>query len=239
MDLLLKTWSVKVEVAQLNNYLCIITFPRSGSDALKRIIGESDNVEMHNESTGFIISLCDVVIKAESVYSPMLYSKSGNLIHTSMMGLDDSNFKKMYTDLKNIFIDDFLNCKDLNKIIAWKENNISPIDYGEEKCFRYIETIKKMMPNIKIVFNTRNAIETSSSGLWKRKPNAIDEINRWNKFIINSYNKYPNNSILIDHSVWSNDYNYLVSELSKIDIDINNDKCKKIANFKLNHLKYW
>ena len=219
------------------NYLCIVSFPRSGSAALKNIINQKNEISLYNESNGLILNLCDFVIKIESLTSPLLYTKTGELKNIGMRNFNKLNIDNIYQSAKNIFIDDFL-CAN-NKIVGWKENDISPIKFGEEKCYRYIDTLKKIFPNIKFIFNTRNPISTSSSGLWKRKSNAIDEINRWNTFLLNSYQKNLDNSIFVEHDIWSNDFNYLINKLESINIDINTDECIKAFNFKLNHFKNW
>jgi len=219
------------------NYLCIVSFPRSGSAALKNIINQKNEISLYNESNGLILNLCDFVIKIESLTSPLLYTKTGELKNIGMRNFNKLNIDNIYQSVKNIFMDDFL-CAN-NEIVGWKENDISPIKFGEEKCYRYIDTLKKIFPNIKFIFNTRNPSQVATSSMWNRENQAIDKITQWNNFLNDCYIKNKSNSILIDYSEWSYNFNFLKNELTKIDIDINTSECEKATMRILNHLQNW
>lgn len=219
--------------------LCIVSYPRSGSTALQKIVESCDESYIANESNGAILNICDFVIKSEALASPLLYDNLGQLQIFGMRGFNDINFNFILNECRKIFIDGLLNINKNIKVAGWKENDISPIVYGEEKCFRYIDTIKKIFPNIVFIFNTRNAIDVSKSGPWKRKQNAVEEINRWNYFLETAYAKNNNNSIIVSHDKWKKDFYYLENNFKKININISSKKCKQSYENQLNHLKMW
>lgn len=221
------------------NYICIISYPRSGSAALKRIVDATDGAFVANESNGVIIDLCNYINNIEALTSPLLYTKNGNLVEENMRNFKNIDMDKILNFARSSFVEGILNPPNESETVGWKENNISPVLYGEEKCFRYIYTIKKIFPNIKFIFNTRNPVDTSKSNMWNKRSNSIQEINKWINFLEKAYIKYQDCSVCISHDKWKEDFDYLADELKKININIRNEKCKKIYNQQLNHLKMW
>lgn len=221
------------------NYICVISYPRSGSAALKRIIDATENSFIANESNGAIIDLCNYINNIEALVSPLFYTKNGNLVEENMRNFKNTDMDKILNFARLSFTEGVLNPPMESTTIGWKENNISPVLHGEEKCFRYIYTIKKIFPNIKFIFNTRNAVDTSQSNMWNRKPNSIEEINKWIAFLEKAYLKHQDYSIYVSHDKWKQNFDYLADELESININIRNEKCKKIYKHQLNHLKMW
>jgi hypothetical protein len=225
-----------VEPVQSNSqYVCIISYPRSGSSALANLINNNFTY-IQNESNGLIIDICNIYLKIKSSVAISLYNLNGEILEQSRF--KNYNIDLIEKNLREIFVDHFSFYKKDFLIKGWKENDISPIKFGEEKCFQYIECIKNIFPNIKFIFNIRNEIDTSKSGLWKRTPNAILEISRWIDFLYRAYKNNIDNSIFIEYDLWKNDLEYLNNKLNIISLNLDYEYISD-KNFQLNHLKYW
>jgi hypothetical protein len=188
------------------------------------------------ENNGLIINLLDYSLNIQAMNSSLNYNINGDLLDTKsfQINLDLDNLRN---DIKNLINNSFLNSN--FKIKGWKEFNISPFAISENKCNVYLNEIRSIYKNCLMIFNVRDPLSTSKSGLWKTIPNSSIAIEKNNNFFYEYYSCNKEKSIFLDFNSWSNNENELLDIMKSYNFNPNYDLYKKTFNTKLNHLKDW
>jgi hypothetical protein len=224
-----------VESAQSSeySYICVLSYPRSGSQTLCNILNTCEDIKIYSENNGFILDLLNFNIKARSTAGMLDYED----FHLSKTHFNyDMNISNLRRDTLEFINKNLFNCN--KKIKGWKESNISTASFSEKRALIYIQEISNIFPNCLFIYNIRDPMTASKSGKWRHVQNSYLLLNKWRDFYIDCYeSSIVNNSILLDYDIWNNNFDYLSDKLNFI--DLNNDLTKNVFFEKSYNMKYW
>lgn len=223
-----------------NQIVCIASYKRSGSSLLQQVINSNTNYNIIDELPGVMPDLLSFLFKTKSVDSCLTYNKNNKISTNHSIFTNNSfNYADLINDISQVFKNNFFD--ESKQIVGWKENDITPETLSYEKTIRCYNQIIELFPNIKFIFNIRNIFDTSRSAMWRNKSNSINIIENNNKFFeeIHLMENFYDKSILLNYDIWKSDKEYLIDNLSKLNINLDKEVVSKIMNTKFNHLKIW
>lgn len=226
-------------------FLIVLSYARSGSTVVQRVLNTSDDVFISGEKLNLISSLHSFVKNMEYVKHdlPKIFSNIDlNDDKNPMFNSNNINIDGLINDLVNTTIKNIIAPYENKTIIGWKENFISPVELGNDKALELLQFACKIFPNLKFIINIRDAQKTSESTVWKLKNNSFEEIRQCREWLINIHNSEilgKNKTCLIDHDKWSINFDEILNPIINFGFNINKNKSIKILKEQLNHLKDW
>lgn len=204
-------------------------------------VNSNSDYDISPEMPGVIDCFLDLLFKVESSSSSLLLNKSGDAkVNNRSLMNKKLDYVKVVSSMSESFCSQIFLDESSKKIIGWKENNINPAYHSYDKCYRYIKQLGEVFPGIRYIINIRNPSDTSKSAMWRNRTNAYDLIIENNKFFQDlSDTVLQSNSVLVNYDIWSKDAGYLVRELKKLDINLDQEKVSNVFNTRYNHLKIW
>lgn len=221
-------------------YFVVLSYPRTGSTVVQRVINTSDNSICIGEKpmtinhlNAFMESLKD----ARSIIPEMLFPN---------LRLDDDrnpvfmanavDTDAVFNYIKAMYVRHILHVVDAPNI-GWKENFIS--SYPDEKIANAeISFIRKMLPDVLFILNIRDPRSCAESALWRRNPESIKEITQRREWMLRGRagGLFGERAILLDHDEWSNDISALIDPLIDAGINIDKTKAIDVAAERLTHI---
>lgn len=228
-----------------NQFLIPLSYPRSGSTVIQRILNTAENVFISGEKLGLLNSFYSLIKNME--YMKYDLPKIFNYINVD----DDRNpaFHANEIDVQGLIADvvssistKIISPPDNKKTIGWKENFISPYELGQEKAIELIKFAIDVFPDCRFIINIRDPQKTAESTVWKLKQNSLEEISIWREWLIWIHESSilgDKKTCLIDHDKWSIDEEYIIDNLIDFGINIDIEKSKLVLKENLTHLKDW
>ena len=221
-------------------YFTVLSYPRTGSTVIQRVINTSDNFKCIGEkpmAINYMFSFINSLVEAQTVIPESLFPD---------IPMDDDrnpvymahavDIESVIGYVKAAYIRHVLGVVDA-KNIGWKENFISP--YPDEKVANAeISFIRKMFPDMLFILNIRDPKACSKSSIWKLRDDALKEIKVRRDWIIKGFESglFGNNCILLNHDEWSNDYSKLINPLVSAGMNINAQTVDSVISEKLTHI---
>jgi len=221
-------------------YFVVLSYPRSGSTVVQRIINTSSNSICIGEkpmTINYLHSFVESLLDAQTTIPQALFPD---------IPIDDDrnpvfmshavDIDAVFNYIKAVYVRHILNVVDAPNI-GWKENFISsyPDANVAESEVRFI---RRLFPDILFILNVRDPLKCAESALWKRNPSAIDELNNRRSWIVDSFSNglFGPDAILLDHDIWSEDKNHLVDQLLAAGIAIDREKADLVLGERLTHI---
>lgn len=225
-------------------HLVIVSYPRSGSTVIQRVLNCAEGTLIKGETIGAINHLAEFVHLVESVrqdVAPLLDIASDD-DRNPMYGYGDFNIDVVLDNLRNAFTHGVLGMPENVFRLGWKENFISPINLGHRKATQTLQFIQRLLPNTKFVFNVRSPEITAKSAVWKNQLNPVDtiaEFKNWIETVHDSHILGAENTILLEYEKWDGDPDYLRLELARLGIIIPRETVAQVLDEYLSHLDNW
>ena len=223
-------------------HLVVLSYPRSGTTLLTRILNTADGVLIRGETIGAIAHLADFVHILKEVQDNL--PRELNLTTSSdlspIFGTSEYKIPKIIKSIGTVFTEMVLLPEQNTKVIGWGENFLSPVQSGASATIRRLQMLQEFFPNIHFLINIRNPENTAHSEIWKDKPNAINEITIWRDFLIRLHEsgKLGHGSTTLAHyEDWSMDPNRALGVLSQLGLKSELQQIRDVLETKLNHLK--
>jgi hypothetical protein len=221
-------------------YFTVLSYPRTGSTVIQRIINTSNNFKCIGEKPmainhmhAFINSLIDAqTVIPESLFPDIPLDDDRNPVFMAQSVDIDS----VINYVKAAYVRHVLNVIDAPNI-GWKENFIS--SYPDEKVANSEVTfIRRLFPDILFILNIRNPEDCARSSIWKFRDDALDEIRNRRQWIIDGAKSglFGDKYILLDYDEWSNDHSKLINPLVSAGMNINAQMVDKVLSEKLTHI---
>lgn len=222
-------------------YLCIVTHPRSGATVIQRILNSMTDSTFRGENGGIIVDLCKIFEKVVELSGdhPYRLKMDPRLEKYPLYGVNLFKAEDIKKTLKKFFINEIIKPETGSTYIGWKENWLDPNVHGEKKVHNYLNIIQELFPDIKIIFNLRNSIDTAKSPGWFGRDSVEEIVNNYhtcyNNYLINSANN--KNLIMINYDNWKGNAGFIYKTFTEFGLSVDISKIQKILNEDLVHLK--
>jgi len=167
----------------VEKFIFIITYGRSGSTVLTRILNLIKNSDIKGENYNTLYYIYKSIQAAEKSYSLSSNSTQSNL--HAWYGVNKINVFLYKKNIINNFIENIISPSKGARVIGFKEIRYFEIFNSSKKDLEeYLEFIKKEFNNSYLIFNVRNPEEVVNSSWWKKsdpkilKP-KIEKFNAW------------------------------------------------------------
>ena len=227
-----------------HEHLVIVSYPRSGSTVIQRVLNRAEGTLIKGETIGAINHLAEFVHLIEDVrrdVAPLVEIPSAD-DRNPMYGYGDFNIDVVLDNLRNAFTHGVLGMPEGIFRLGWKENFISPINLGHRKATQTLQFIQRLLPNTKFVFNVRSPEVTATSAVWKNQLNPVETITEFKNWIEHVYDSEilgANNTALLEYEKWDGNPDYLRTELARLGIIIPRDVIASVLDEYLSHLDNW
>lgn len=218
----------------------VLSYPRTGSTVLQRLINTSDNFTCIGEKPlvinhlySFFASVNDAkTIVPNGLFPGIPIDDDRNPVYLS----DKVDLDLLAHDIKDLYLKHILGASQ-SQNVGWKETFISPYP-NVSLANRQIKFIRRLFPDMLFILNVRDPYQCSLSPIWQCVPDALDELTQTRNWIIQSYKDglFGSNSILLDYDHWSVDSSDLINQLISVGINLDIEKSNKVLSEKLNHL---
>jgi hypothetical protein len=170
-------------------FILIVATGRSGSTTLQRIINTIDKSNITGENNNFIFTLLKAYnnLRRTIKMTPKINNKFISSLELEKLQkkpcwYNSFDLEKIKDDLRKIIID-FLSTDNNLNVLGFKE-----IRWHED--YKLINEFIDLFPNTKVIMHYREDIEKQSkSGWFAKNKDAISEITKLNKDLIEFYNQ--------------------------------------------------
>jgi hypothetical protein len=225
-------------------HLFIITYPRTGSTTLLRVVNTASDHTIRGESIGIINNFYRIFRDISNLISevPKLMPEVpvGSDL-SPIQGIDLVTLPNMEDSIVNFFHDIILQPGEGTIVSGWKETMINPARDGAEFSTEVLLFMARIFPDSKFIFNVRNPLDVSRSSFWKYSDDSINEIAQcrdWLLDVAESELLGPNKVLVVDHDIWSGNPKYLIDSLHGFGVKVNEEQTKLILSERLTHLSY-
>lgn len=215
----------------------IVTYARTGSTALMRILNELDGFCMMGENGGLLAHLFRAQETAR--FSLQEFGRKPKNSSRPWHGIERIQVDAFTEDLANTFTENILVPPEGTTNIGFKEIRHTSSDFTDEEFERYIEFLISSFEQSRIIFLTRDTEETIQSEMWRGMPKkeAISEIETMKKRFEKAARQHRTSAYQIDHRDFSQDPEGLKPLIKWLGSSLNEATLKRIGNERLNHLK--
>lgn len=148
------------------SYVFVVTYGRSGSTLLMKLLNQIPGYELRGENFNTLFHLMQSVdAAAETKIHKGRHPRDADNPWFGASAVNDRDFARSCLDA---FVRDVLAPSPKAKVIGFKEIRHTPDHVSDQDFARYIELLTRFFPNARIVFNTRKAESLRNSG-WYRK----------------------------------------------------------------------
>ncbi len=220
----------------------VLSYPRTGSTVLQRLINTSDNFTCIGEKPfainhlyAFFASVNDAMtVVADGLFPGISIDDDRNPVYLS----DRVDLNLLADDIKHLYLKHILGAAQ-SQNVGWKETFISPYP-NVSLANRQIKFLRRLFPDILFILNVRDPYQCSLSPIWHSVPDALDELTQTKNWIVQSYKEgsFGSNSILLDYDHWSVDPSDLINQFFSLGINLDIEKSNKVLSEKLNHLSH-
>jgi len=144
------------------SYIFILTYGRSGSTILMRLLNTIEGAEIRGENSNALFHLYRAIAAVSR--SSARFGSTARPTSDPWYGADLMAAKSFEDACLSSFLHDVLAPAPTTQIIGFKEINHLPNRMRDKDFFGYIEFILKTFPNARVVFNTRVAEQVARSG---------------------------------------------------------------------------
>lgn len=155
-------------------FLFLLTYGRSGSTVVARLIGGHPGVVMRGENANMLFHLWKAVQAAEKTASK---TKRREIADDPWHGCSNVDPEAISRDLANLFLDRVLVPGPEAKVVGFKEIRHTPAAMSDEDFDGYVGFLTKAFAPARIVFLSRNPEDVMKSGWWKNmRPDRVRDL---------------------------------------------------------------
>lgn len=143
-------------------YIFVLTYGRSGSTILMRLLNTVDGAEIRGENSNALFHLYKSIaaVRRSSTRFGLVARESND----PWFGANLIAAKSFENACLGAFLDDVLAPDPETTIVGFKEINHLPNRMRDKEFYGYVDFIMKTFPKSRIVFNTREAGQVARSG---------------------------------------------------------------------------
>lgn len=146
-------------------YLFVITYGRSGSTVLMKLLNSIDGFCIRGENNGILSQLAIAASDLKDVHS--VQSKYNHSSAAPWYGITDVDPACFSKKLSSMFVEELLCPPKGTRVTGFKEIRFSSEDISDEAYKKVIAFMADEFPGSRFIFNTRNWREVARSGWWR------------------------------------------------------------------------
>ena len=188
-------------------YVFIVTYARSGSTVLQKILGCIDGFYVAGENGGALFGLFQSYQAARAAVV-----EQGNEPRSDVgdpwRGVDRIDPERYGRALADVFVNEIVQPPPSARVIGFKEvRYFDCLDVLDE----FLEFMQRQFEPSLIVFNKRNATAVAQSAWWRNYSTAelIAEIERFDRLMTGYVERHPADALIVDYDAYCRDVNSL------------------------------
>lgn len=224
--------SVLFSYPNLRGFIAIVTYGRSGSTLLQRIVQTIPGSCIRGENNGAFNPLYRAHQRARR--ARFEFGSAPTKSRNPWFGAECIELDSYSRSLADTFIKHILNPPIDVRWVGFKEIRFSELGDNFDDALDFLHAY---FPNVHIIFNTRNAEEVSQSAWHKNSPKeqVLSMVHQMDERFHNYARKHPETTFLANHQRTLTDYRYLKKFFDQCEEPFDPKNIKAILSEKLTH----
>lgn len=215
-------------------YIFIVTYGRSGSTLLQKIIAEIPGCHMSGENDDALAGLFQTwrsAVVTRTVHGKRKLSDPGEPWRGAHL-VDPDRYNRR---LARVFLKEIVRPQMGARWIGFKE--IRYFRRHDEDLVPYLDYIRMTFSPALLVFNRRCADNVAQSAWWKKHPtdNIVSGLHRMDERMEAYVREHPDDCILLDYDAWSADPELLRPLHERLGTPFNLARVQKVLAKRLTH----
>lgn len=215
-------------------YIFIVTYGRSGSTLLQKVIAQIPGCHMTGENEdalGGLFKSWRSAVVARTVHGTRTRSDPGE----PWRGAHRIDPERYNRRLARIFLKEIVRPPLGAKWIGFKE--IRYFIRHDEDLIPYLDYIRMTFSPALLVFNRRRADNVAQSAWWKTHPTEtiVSGVNRMDAAMEDYARRHPDETIVLDYDAWSVEPELLKPLHDRLGTPFNLERIKKVLAQRLTH----
>ncbi|RLA70558.1 MAG: hypothetical protein DRG30_09145 [Epsilonproteobacteria bacterium] len=225
---------------KIEKFIFIITYGRSGSTVLMKVLNTIDGAEIKGENANALFPLFQSYKYACAAKDHE--DENSLLVDHPWYGANEIDTERYARKLTKVFIEEILNPNEATRVLGFKEIRYADIT-NLEKLEEFVKFIRIFFPNSYIIFNRRNLEDVLKSaikaGWWKNLSNEkiLDKHEKFDRWMVKYSNEHPDFTYIVSYDDYKDNSDAYREMFDFIDEDRNEEKVKEVMSKKLTHLK--
>jgi len=219
----------------IEKYIFIITYGRSGSTILMKVLNSIKDSDIKGENCNSLFPLFQSYKYSQQ--SKKNLSKNSHMVDNPWYGVNDIKPYRYMRELVKIFTREILNPRKSSRVTGFKEIRYISMSIAEREEF--IEFLRKAFPNTYIVFNRRNLEDVAKSGWWKEKPyeEVISKLKPLDEWMVKYHKEHTDYTYIVNYDNYNDNPKYFKDLFNWLGEDFELEIIENIMSKKLTHLK--
>lgn len=182
-------------------YCFVITHGRSGSTLLQGVLNRIPGYVIRGENGGVIQQMHAMVASLERNRAE--YRSISRAPTDPWFGLDGVDPPKLMTDLRDLFVRNYLRPPEGTRCTGFKE-----IRYGPDRVPDLpglLDFMDDLFPRACFVFNVRDLSRAASSGWWASRPDALAYLEQFQQRLADAYGRSRPNDFWLSYDEYGSD----------------------------------
>lgn len=233
----IKQKTTEYSARKFKSFIMIVTYQRSGSTLLQSILNSSDECVIRGENYNLLYFAFQSYLATEDA---MKHIQQGGVtaVDWPFFGAEHMKKEQYFCSVVSAFIEDILNVEPKNSKMNIGFKEVKYDEFGENLP-RFLDLMKKCVPNLKIVFNFRNLDDVSKSA-WnarRKKEILVTALSNFEALAESYTEEHKGFAKIIKYDDYLEDTQILADLSAFLDISYDALKVKSILAKKLNHGK--
>lgn len=230
--------------APSEGYIFVITYGRSGSTLLQRILNSFPGYCIRGENDNMFYHLAKVIYFAQNSHN-FIFRRGANASERESLGVGQSTDpwygaelvdpRSLGLSLCEVFARNILNAPKGTRVSGFKE-----IRFYEDLGFfqSHLDILSQFFPNTRFIFLSRDWVEVSRSGWWQKwDPEEVHRIVRDSDAAFHKYASANSNCFLMDYRKLSEDIDGIMALSDFLGESFDPKSAREILSERLSHLK--
>ena len=211
--------------------LFVVTYGRSGSSLLQKILNSIDGYKINGENLNglfFLFKSCQAISRTHETWQ-------GGSPTIPWIGADKIEAERYVAEVVEAFIRRVIRPDENTRVAGFKE--IRYVDCTEQDFFGMMNFLLRCFPNAKIVFNTRAAAKVARSGWWRDSEESavvamVERMDWWFKRLCE---EHPQTCYQVSYDDFTNDPGTLTGLFDFLGEVFDPEKAKDALSVHLDH----
>ncbi len=221
---------------KIEKFIFIITYGRSGSTVLMKVLNTIDGAEIKGENANALFPLfqsykCACAAKDHE-------NEKSLLVDHPWYGASKIDTERYARKLTKVFTEEILNPNEATRVLGFKEIRYASIT-NLEKLEEFVKFIRIFFPNSYIIFNRRNLEDVIKSGWWKNmtKEKALAGLEPLDQWMVDYNALHPEFTYIVMYDDYKDNSDAFKEMFDFIDEEINEERVREAMSKKLTHTK--
>lgn len=213
-------------------YLFVVTYGRSGSTLLMRILNSIENYCIRGENAGTLSRIYNVYKSAHLAKSSNLAVQNG--VGQPWFGAGDIELEKFTQGLIDSFVQHILRPPEGTHVLGFKEIRYTHKQMTEETFHDYLDFMATNLAPSKFIFNVRDSDQVKQSAWWKKEDpiEVVQMVEDANQRFQTYHESYPEYTHIVNYNEYVESPNSLQSLFEFLGEPFDIDRIQDILSIK-------